>query len=145
MKQIIKYTLFLAFGLFILQACEEDTDPGVSSAYPVAGEWMVSEYYDGEYAYGPTQILIYNTSFSKDSIIIDNIYDSGIKIKVKLNADKTFETESSMDMSGEYGAITIENGKVIGNDSIYFDVIIWDEGEVSDAYTEAGIRKTGFE
>lgn len=145
MKNIIKYTAILFLGLLIFEACEDDIDPGVSSAFPLSGEWIVSEYYSGEWAYGPYIIPIYNTSFSKDSIIVDNIYDSGITVKAKIGADNTFAATSSPDINGNVDAITIENGKLVGNDSIYFDVTIWVGGEVYDSYAEAGVRKKGFE
>lgn len=147
MKYTIKIFQFIIISFLIL-SCEKDDEIKVenSTIYPIAGSWMVSEYWDGEFGYGPYELLIYNTANSNDSLWIDNLYDSGIKIKAKKTSINTFSIDSaSFEDLGIY--LKISNGQVVNTDSIYMDVDIYllEDGSLYDSYAEAGRRKTGFE
>jgi hypothetical protein len=154
----IKYLLLIVLAGFIVTSCQEwidFDDPEIehSSAWPLTGEWYVSEFWDLEFGYGPYSINIYNSSFSEDSIWIDNIYDSGIKIKARKTGTNTFAVTGAPDVAGALpGGWTLDvvDGQVFpktdDSDSVYFQVIIYmDDGTIYDDYVEGGYRKTGFE
>lgn len=137
---------------------KDEVEIEYSAAWPITGEWYVSEYYDdGEggmiNAYGPYSMNLYNSSFSEDSIWIDNIYDSGIKIKVRKTGTNTFAGEGVSDVNGvleEYfgDGVTydVNGGQILDTDSIIMNVVIYlGDGSVFDDYYESGYRKTGFE
>ena len=140
--------IYIVSGLLLLTtACKEDVDPGVSPVYPVAGEWVVYEYYEGDsHGYGPYHIEIYNTAFEKNDAWIENVYGAGVKVKVNVNEDKTFDATDAEDVSGGYLKATISNGKVIDTDSVYFEVTLYNlEGETEAEFFTAGRRWTGLE
>lgn len=154
----IRYIYLIVLAGFIFSSCQEwidfkDPEIEYSKAWPLTGEWYVGEYYDLELGYGPYSINIYNASFSEDSIWVDNIYDSGIKVKALKTGTNTFEVAGAPDVNGvldyyfgDGSYLDIIDGKVIDTDSIYFQVILYDpDGAVIDDYAEAGYRKTGFE
>jgi hypothetical protein len=142
-----KILLALSVGLLTAVSCQDDDfDREFDSSYPVSGEWYVQEYYGDGSAYGPYHVQTFNTSFSKDSLWVNNIYDSGIKVKALLNADKTFGVTQGQDFSEEVATVSISNGKMLSADSIYFDVVLYDEdGEIVDQFYTAGHRWTGLE
>src|SRR6187431_2740822 len=89
----MKFKILIALAIVLVPAvsCQEDDfDREFDSTHPVSGEWYVQEYYNDGTAYGPYHVQIFNTSFSKDSLWVNNIYDSGVKVKALLNADDTF-------------------------------------------------------
>ena len=46
----------------------------------------------------------------------------------------------------EVATVSISNGKILSADSIYFDVVLYDEdGEIVDQFYTAGHRWTGLE
>lgn len=146
MKKFTKYLFFLAVVIGF-SACQEDLEIGDAGSKTLSGDWVVSEYsLDGEFIYGPYTLQLYNTSFDKDSIWIDNIYDSGIKVKSTKLSETTFGVTGANDVNGEApGKVDILEAKVIDNDSIVFRVVLYDaDGEVYDDYLEAGHRYTGW-
>jgi hypothetical protein len=153
----IKYLFLIVLAGFIVTSCQEwidFDDPEIehSSAWPITGEWNVGEYYGGEFGYGPYAMNLYNASFSEDSIWIDNLYDSGIKVKAHKTGTNTFAMTGGVDVNGVIPGFTVDiiDGQVFPKtdepDSIYMQVIIYDpDGVVFDDYWEAGYRMTGFE
>ena len=142
-----KILIGLAIGLLTAVSCQDDDfDREFDPTHPVSGEWYVTEYYDGAEPYGPYHLQIFNTAFSRDSLWVSNIYDSGIKVKTLLNADRTFGITQGTDISEEVTTVSISNGKILSADSIYFDVVLYDEdGEIVDQFYTAGHRWTGLE
>jgi hypothetical protein len=154
----IKYLYLIVLAGFIFSSCQEwidFKDPEIehNSAWPITGEWYVGEYYGGEFGYGPYSMDLYNSSFSEDSIWIDNIYDSGIKVKARKTGTNTFALTGGVDVNGALPGdwtVDIIDGQIFPKtdepDSIYMQVVItMDDGTVYDDYWEAGYRKTGFE
>lgn len=142
-----KNILYIISFLFIFSACDTLPEPemDVASTYPVSGEWYVYEYY-GTDGYGPYNIQIYNTSFSKDSVWISNIYGAGVVIKSRVTPENTFDITDAPDHGGNYGKATISNSKIINGDSIHFDVVLYKtDGSVEAEFSEAGHRWTGLE
>jgi hypothetical protein len=124
----------------------------VAKAFPVSGDWYVHEYYSDGSAYGPYHLQIYNTSFSEDSIWINNIYDyppslgGPIMLKAKVTSDKKFDVTDAIDLSGLFGRATLSNTQIINQDSIYFDVVLYNtDGDVEGEFSTAGHRWTGLE
>ncbi|MGQ1787755.1 lipid-binding protein [Saccharicrinis sp. GN24d3] len=147
MKKYIKIigTLMVFSVLFV--ACQEDLEIGDAGAKTLSGDWVVSEYdLDMNNLYGPYTLQIYNTSMDEDSIWIDNIYDSGYKIKSGKLSETTFGATGMFDVTGEFeNEIDISEAKVIDNDSIIFRVTLYNEdGTIYDDYYEAGTRYTGW-
>jgi len=142
-----KLLLTLTIGLLTAVSCQDDDfDREFDSAHPVSGEWYVQEYYDGGSTYGPYHLQTFNTSFNKDSLWVSNIYDSRIKVKSLINADKTFGVIQGADITEEVATVSISNGQILSTDSIYFDVILYDaDGEIVDQFYTAGHRWTGLE
>ena len=149
MQNLMKFKILIALAIVLVPAvsCQEDDfDREFDSTHPVSGEWYVQEYYNDGTAYGPYHVQIFNTSFSKDSLWVNNIYDSGIKVKALLNADKTFGVTQEKDIGEAVATVSISNGKILSADSIYFDVVLYDEnGEIVDQFYTAGHRWTGLE
>lgn len=144
----IKYSVYAVLALlaFSFAGCDDDPEQEFESTYPVAGEWYVHEYYGNGSNYGPYHLQIFNTANSKDSVWISNIYDNHIKVKAIVNADKTFGITDGPDIAEEVAKVTISGGKIIDTDSVYFDVILYDEdNEIVDQFYTAGRRFTGLE
>jgi uncharacterized lipoprotein YddW (UPF0748 family) len=144
--------LFFALALLISFVSCEKVEPVADESgldfEEIRGTWIVSEYNGAdisEFWYGPYQLTIYNTSFDDDSIWVDNIYDSGYKIKASTTSKSTFAVTNAVDVNGEHeGTIEISEAKVVDKDSIVFKVILYDvDGLVVDDYYEAGIRFNG--
>ena len=146
MKKIFLYALVI--GIFaILNACQEDLEIGDAGSVILSGDWVVIEYsLDGDPLYGPYTLQIYNTASNPDEIWIENIYDSGYKIRSKKLSETTFGVTGAVDVTeGHSGTMDILEAQVIDEDSIVFRVILYGlDGEVVDDYLEAGHRYTGW-
>ncbi|WP_243347008.1 lipid-binding protein [Parabacteroides sp. FAFU027] len=154
----INYLLLTLFMLLAL-SCEQEYKKEYSWAYPLSGDWMLKEYVDGVASGSPFEIKIYNSSFGKDSIWIDD-YGTGVAsasqygnywtMKFKAKADmtsKTFQTGLSTSVIPGYGiGIKVANGKVINNDSIYFEIMFEDDATpYGVTHVLAGHRSTSYE
>jgi len=164
----IKYLILLVVVL-VGVSCEPTYTKTYSWAYPVAGDWMVSTYdtVTGEVTGGPYEIKSYNSSFGKDSIWIDDygfatwstattpnkwIVTAGnywtMKFKAAVNmGTKTFSTSQSYSTIPTYEiGIRVSNGKIIGNDSISFDIKFEDDATpYGSTYRVAGHREVGYD
>lgn len=160
----IKYLYLIVLIGFLFTSCQEwidkdEVDIEYSAAWPITGEWYVSEYYDDGAgglinAYGPYNLNMYNSSFSEDSVWVDNIYDFGIKLKIGKTATTTFSATGVVDVNQSlddyFGApgftYDVLAGQILDTDSIVMNIIIYaPDGSEFDNYYEAGYRKTGFE
>ena len=146
-------------------SCEPTYTKTYSWAYPVAGDWMVKAYIDGAEVGGPYEIKSYNSSFGKDSVWFDDygsstfdiaknkwVITSGnfwtMKCKAAVNmTTKTFSTTGSTNAIGGYEiGIKVLNGKIIGNDSISFEIQFEDDSTpYGTTYTLAGHREVSYE
>jgi hypothetical protein len=147
MKRLIKNTLTIIVLSLFLFSCQEDLEIGDAGSVTLSGDWVVIEYsLDMEALYGPSTLQIYNTSFDEDKIWVDNIYDSGIKVKSNKLSETTFSVSEAEDVNGAWGGtINISEAQVINEDSIIFRVTLYTSaGEVYDDYYEAGHRYTGW-
>lgn len=146
---LLFFALALSISFVSCEQVESVPDESGLEAEEIMGTWVVSEYNGAdisEFWYGPYKLTIYNTSLDQKSIWIDNIYDSGFKVKASTTSKTTFEASNAVDVNGEWdGTIEISEAKVVNQDSIVFKVILYDaDGEVADDYYEAGVRFNGF-
>jgi len=148
--------LILLVVVLVGVSCEPTYTKTYSWAYPVAGYWTVKAYVDGVEAFGPSEIKTYNSAFGKDSIWIDDIvtYSPGytvwdMKVKTAVNmGTKTFNNANvAMNAIPDYGiGVKVMNGKIIGNDSIYFEVQFEDDTTpYGTTYQMKGHRTTSYE
>ena len=154
--------LILLVVVFVGISCEPTSKKEYSWAYPVAGDWTVKTYVAGVAQSSYYEIKSYNSSFGKDSILIDD-YGIGVdksanygnfwtmKFKLGVNVtDKTFGngTKTVLNIIPDYEiGIQALNGKIVGNDSIYFEVKFEDDPTTpyGTTYQIAGHRKTSYE
>ena len=162
----INYLILLMLTI-VLASCEPTYVKTYSCAYPVAGDRMVSTYdtITGKVTSGPYEIKSYNASFGKDSILIDdygsstfnpatnkwvitpgNFWTMHFKEAVNMST-KTFQTAQSTSLIGGYEiGIRVFSGKIIGNDSISFNIQFEDDTTpYSTTYRLAGHREVGYD
>ena len=153
MKKIKILILSLVAVAFF--SCEPTYVKEYNWAYPVAGDWTVNVYVDGVLAFGPYEIKTYNSSFGKDSIWIDDyqhLWPMKFKAFVDMNA-KTFKTDSVRNaFSSKKARVVVANGKIVNNDSIYFEARFEDDTDAANkplpwgtTYQIAGHRLTSYE
>ena len=143
----------------VVASCQPTYVKTYSWAYPVAGDWAVKAYVDGAEAGGPYEIRTYNSAFGKDSIFVDdyattssngNFWGFHAKAAVDMTA-KTFQTALSTNAVPSYGiGVKIMNGKIIGTDSISFEIQFSDDTNTAGVgyattYTLAGHREVGYD
>jgi len=153
--------LILLVVILVGTSCEPTFVKTYSWACPVAGDWKVKTYTNGVEDGGPYEIKAYNSAFGKDSIWIDD-YGIGVdkaanygnywtmKFKVAVNmSTKTFSNGTSTVINAipDYGiGIKVMNGKIIGNDSIYFEVQFEDDTTpFGTTHQLAGHREVSYE
>jgi hypothetical protein len=153
--------LILLVVVFVGISCEPTYKKEYSWAYPVAGDWTVKTYIGGVAQGSYYEIKSYNSSYGKDSILIDD-YGIGVdkaanyghfwtmKFKSAVNVtDKTFGNgaKTVLNKIPGYGiGIQTLNGKIVGNDSIYFEVKFEDDATpYGTTYQIAGHRTTSYE
>jgi len=140
-----------------LFSCEPTFKKEYSWAYPIAGDWMITAYVkaDMSHAAGPFEMRAYNPSFGKDSIWIDD-YGTGttaatagnfwtMKFKVAANmTNNTFSATTSTNRIPGYPIdIVVENGKIVGTDSLYMEVVF--EDDPTTTYVLSGHREDGYD
>lgn len=149
MKTIIfKYKFLPLTLLFTVLSCQKmDYTQEFNWAYPISGEWALRLEYGGTTYPGPFFIKVYNSSFGQDSVWIDdngNIWPFKAKAKVDMKA-LTFSTTGyvSLPNTSSEDGVTITNGKIVKNDSIYFEAeFASDAGTIYKMY---GHRATSYE
>ena len=159
----INYIILLMLTILVA-SCEPTFEKQYNWAYPVTGEWTVKAYIDGEAIVSkPFEIKSYNSSIGKDSIWIDDIvtyapgygfWDFQAKVAVNM-ATKTFGNgkDSVFSVVPDYEiGVKVKNGKVINNDSIYFEIEFEDDTDgngdpdpYGTTYQIAGHRTTSYD
>jgi hypothetical protein len=160
MKRII---LFISIAVvFATTSCEPTYEKEYSWAYPLAGDWVLNTYApdktgkDSITSDESFEIKIYNSSFGKDSIWIDDYATTSsnghfwsMKFKVKADmSTKTFaNTGIVVNAVNAYKiGIKLNNGKVVGNDSIRFEVQFQDDTTpYGKTYILAGRRINSYD
>jgi hypothetical protein len=147
MKKIFSINKLLVLGLlFLCLSCEKaEYDKEYSATYPISGDWTVKVAVGTNVVSGPFFMKIYNTSFSKDSVWVDD-NKAFWQTKTKAKVDMKNLTFSATNALNEYydSQVTYSNGKVIGNDSIYFEVKYSDDPD-NLTYVFSGHRKLSYE
>lgn len=131
----IKLLTFAVLAIVLMSSCESNYDKTYDWAYPIAGDWAVNAYVDGESVAGPFEIKSY-TSSKQDSIWFDDYATTSSNghfwsMKFKVAADistKTFSAIKSINAIPNYDIdIKVSEGKIVGNDSIYFKIEFGDD------------------
>lgn len=143
-----KYIYLFVIGITLMGiSCQKiDTTPGNNWAYPLSGNWTV-KVNDAASLSDPIFIAIYSESIGTDSIWIDDP-NTPFKAKAAVNmANKVFQTteyNSLPDNPNANDLITIKNSKLVGTDSIYFEVQFASD-TTGTVYKYAGHRKLSYE
>ncbi len=161
MKNKFLYIIFFFVALGIFAACEDDEyDIEYQEGYPtnLAGDWYVSEYIAGNVEAGPLYGPYLMTTALKPGdtkkMVIDNIYDSGVRTASNITgsnfsatlADQLEVAEVPTIGEDTISFVTIAEGKVLTEDSIFFSVALYNPDKILlDTLSIAGVRKTGFE
>lgn len=121
MKNLFKY-IFILMIIVVGVSCQKMTyDQPKTSTYPINGEWTITyEYPDGTKD-GTYLLVVYNTSFSKDSVWFED-HTVGYKFKAKADVtNATFSVTNAQSVLSN-SKYTIKSGKIVKNDSIYFEL-----------------------
>ena len=123
--------IFILVMLFVLASCEQNLEYNDIQANKTEGEWTVKAYINGTNIYGSFPIRTYATTSGKDSLYINDnegqFWNFNVKAAVK-NTGNTFQTQHSINtVSGNEIGVKILNGKIINNDSIYFEIQFEDD------------------
>ncbi|HAH26033.1 MAG TPA: hypothetical protein DCL77_20115 [Prolixibacteraceae bacterium] len=145
MKKLFNINNLLLLGIIVfgISCTKVDYTQQFSATHPVSGDWTITVKLDTT-TYGPYFMKIYNTSYSKDSVWID---DNGLfwPLKAKSKVDMTNLTFAGANLTNTAStdSVTFTNGKVIGKDSIYFEgEFTTDPGNI---YKFSGHRKISYE
>ncbi len=121
------HILILTF-IFIAAGCSKnDNITDSNPTYPISGDWTITVN-SGVSDYGPYFMKIYNTSFGKDSVWIDDnntFWNTKSKVKVNMT-NLTFSGDDTQNVYYDC-LVSYKNGKIVGKDSIYFEVNFSDD------------------
>jgi len=136
----------VAVALF---SCEPTYKKEYSWSYPISGDWMLTAYDKSDMSpvWGPFELKAYNSSFGTDSVWIDD-YDGNfwdMKFKVAANmSSKTFSAVTTTNQIPGYDIdIVVENGKIVGTDSLYMEVTFGDDPTTT--YVLSGHREISYD
>ncbi len=129
MKKLI-YVIILAISV-VAASCEQNDIPDNIITDRAEGEWIVKAYVNGKNIYSAFPIRTYTSVYGKDSIYINDFEGSfwnfNVKASIK-NPENTFQTLHSVNtVSGNNIGIKMQNGRIINNDSIYFEIQFEDD------------------
>lgn len=146
MKKMLNKILLAGLLMLGFSCAKMEYDQELSSTYPISGDWTITVD-DGSSTYGPYFMKIYNTANSKDSVWIDDaehFWQTKTKCAVDMK-NLTFATEQAQ--NDYYNSkVSYANGKIIGKDSIYFEVTFSDDSPAyGNVYKYYGHRKTSYE
>jgi hypothetical protein len=142
----LKFGYILMLVIIFTSCTKMKYDQEFSSTYPISGEWTITVD-DGATKSGPFHMKIYNTANSKDSVWIDDA-ETFWHTKTKCAIDVKNLTFATAEAQNEYydSQVTYANGKVVGKDSIYFEVKFSDDNPAyGNTYKYYGHRKTSYE
>jgi hypothetical protein len=146
----------------ILHACQDkDNTIEYAEGYPnkLAGNWIAYEFQGGAYDLSKLSSEEYNlvTALdpnSSDSLIIDNIYNSGVRVKTHFlgnNFSASHGRQLELINMGQYGIYSVSVDGQFQHDSKEGDYLIMNVGlydhysALIDTVFILAFRKTGFE
>jgi hypothetical protein len=132
--------LILSVGIFAMSCQKMTYDQQFASTYPISGEWTVMYEYPDKSTEGPYKLLIYNTSFSKDSVWLEDKDFAGFKFKAKVDIQSLTFSENFGTAKAD--TFKIQTGNIIKTDSISFDLTFKKKGDLYKIY---GHRRTSYE
>jgi hypothetical protein len=159
----IKNILVIIF-LLCAVSCEEETyEVEYQPGYPniLAGNWEAYDFPNGAFDLesnfdGPYDLVTALDPNSGDSLVVSNIYDTGVRVKARFSGQTIAVTKGKqleVINDGEFGIryVSIEGQVFPAEDNDEQDVIVmliglYDQfdNQVDSVYT-VGFRKTGFE
>ncbi len=118
--------IFILMMLFVLASCEQTLEYDEVQVNNPEGEWTVKAYINGKNVFGSFPIKTYTSSLGKDSLNINDLegqfWNFNVKAAVETSAN-SFQTQHSINTIPNYGiGVKVLNGKIINNDSIYFEI-----------------------
>lgn len=133
-NNILIYLLSILGIAFMLASCESEEKVNLQEAteHPLVGEWKVDAYIGNEVIF---KNVILNadqiSSTRNDSIVlrdtVNYFWDFQVKVAV-INKNSLFQTQHSVSEVADHNiGVKISNGKIINNDSIYFEVAFEDD------------------
>lgn len=147
MKKMLNRILLAGLIMLGFSCAKMKYDQELNPTHPISGDWTITVD-DGSDKYGPYFMKIHNTANSKDSVWIDDdghFWDTKTKCAVNMK-DLTFATEAAKNVSYSNSFVSYYNGKIIGKDSIYFEVKFSDDSPAyGNTYKYYGHRKTSYE
>lgn len=147
MKKIIYLLGFIVLSAFA--SCERETlNNDFLNTVNANGSWEITAHNDSMVISSPftVQTLVSKNSNGLDSLVIKDS-DNGFwnfQVKAAVNSKfGTFETElSTCEICEERIGIIVTNGKIINNDSIYFEIQFEDDvNPYENTYKLMGHRK----
>ncbi len=160
-KNIIIGLICTFIALFLVFACEDqEYDIEYQNGYPnrLTGNWIAYDFQGQDLSssaisdeYNLVMALDPN---NPDSLIIDNIYDSGIRVKTYFN-DTVFYVTKGRQLEvinyGQYGIYRVSVDGILNYDEDIGDYLLINVGlydkysELADTIFVLAFRKTGFE
>ena len=132
-----------------------DLDLSVDEAYNIYNLYKDLKIFDEELNIEFYDLVTALDPNSNDSLVIDNIYGSGIRVKVPLLPDKTFSVIHGKQLDvinfGVYGIYTVSLKGFLHEDedrgdALFMDVVLYDDyNDIYDSVDIYAFRKTGFE
>ncbi len=163
MNELKKYSLFLlVFVMF--WSCEDETyEVEYQAGYPnlLAGNWIAFDFAGGVFDPqgnfdGPYDLVTALDPNSNDSLVLSNIYDSGVRVKAKISG-QTFRVDKGNQLevinNAQHGIhyVSIEGEVVRATKDDERDIIVllvglYDQRSAQvDSVFIYGYRKNGFE
>lgn len=162
LKKIVYIALVTIVAVTV--ACEDETyEVEYQSGYPnvLAGNWQAFDFPGGVFSLesnidGPYDLVTALDPNSSDSLVLSNIYNTGIRVKAKFSG-QTFNVTKGKQLEvindGQYGVhyVSVEGEVVQASRGDEQDVIIllvglYDQySSIVDSVLIYGFRKSGFE
>ena len=148
MKKLLKSKFLLTGLVIVMLSCQKmEYTKEFNWAYPLSGDWALQLEFGGTVYEGPYFIKVYNTSFSQDSVWIDdngNIWPFKVRAQVDMTS-LSFSTTNFTSFPGTNAEdiVTITNGMIVGTDSIYFEAEFGSDAGI--IYKMYGHRATKYD
>lgn len=163
MRNLFKF-IILIVSCSLLPSCEEETyEVEYQNGYPnvLAGNWTAFDFPGGVFSLesnydGPYDLVTALDPNSRDSLVLSNVYDTGVRVKAKISG-QTFTVTKGKQLEvindGQFGIsyVSVEGEVIQASRGDEQDVIIllvgmYDQFNAQvDSVLIYGFRKTGFE
>jgi len=133
-NNVLIYILSILSISFMLASCESEEKVNLqeTAEHPIVGEWKVDAYVGNEVIFKNVILQADQISSTrKDSIVLKDkenyFWDFQVNVAV-IETNSAFQTQHSISQIEDHNiGVKITNGKIINNDSIYFQVAFEDD------------------